>query len=52
MQIKRFFKDVILFEMLIKKLSVCRKSGNAHTVAVGGSCYLRHYDALRTKVDM
>ena len=52
MQIKRFFKDVILFEMLIKNYQFAENLETTHTVAFGGSCYLRHYDALRTKVDM
>ena len=61
MLIQRFIKDVIdLFccqgylKHFLKDYRFWRKSGNdAYNRSGGGmSCYLRHYDALCTKIDM
>ena len=58
---KRFFKDVTyLFccqehlKYFLENYGFCRKSGkDAYSKNVRrGSCYLRHYDALRTESDV
>ena len=59
MQIKRFFKNVIyLFycqghlKHFLENYRLCRKSGNDAYSREWGTCYLRQYDALSTKIDM
>ena len=56
MLIKRFFKDEELlqwiFETFLKSYRFSQKSGNDAYITGWGSCYLSHYDALHTKIDM
>ena len=56
----RFFKDVIylscyqghLKRFFKKTIDFVENLEMTHIVGAGGSCYLRHCDALRTKIDM
>ena len=54
--LKRYFRDVIYlfaakdFESFIRKLSILSK--DAYSGGWGGSCYLRHCDAFRMKIDI
>ena len=60
MEIRRFFKDVIyLFcfqkhlKQFLENYRLYRKSGDdVYSRGYGGSCYLRHFFRLHTKIDM